>query len=727
VAIDQTLAQAFKLHQAGRLAEAETLYRQVLAEEPQHPEALHLLGLVAHKTGRIDLAADLIRRSISLTPQIADFHVNLGIVLASQRRFDEATLEYRQALALKPESAEANYNLGIALSEMGRTGEALAAFQSAVALKPGLADAHHRIALILLDAGKPDEATLACRRAVLANPNLAEAYNTLGNALHKLGQSDNALDAYARGLKIRPDLAELHQNIGLVLANADRKIEAEVSFRRALELKPDYAKALNGLALILMEKDQLDEAEVLLQRAAGIDPANVDILNNLGRVFKSTWRGAEDLQIRRQISALKPDDPAAHSAMIYTMAWNPQFNPTTMFEESRRWDQRHAKPFRNLKRPRENNPDPERRLRIGYVSGDFWLHSVSYFFRPLLHHHDRREFEIICFSDVARPDAVTDLIRTDAHVWHEIHGQSDESVAELIRTNRIDILVDLSGHSVQNRLMVFARQVAPVQISYLGYPAGTGLSVIDYRMTDIYSDPPGKTEKLHTEELLRLPTTNWCYMPIAGAPEVGRSPAATGKSICFGSFNHLAKVTPWMIGVWSKILQAVPDSRLLLKSPGLGTASVRRKISELFASHGVDSARIDFAGREPNIYSHLEMYHRVDIALDTFPYHGTTTTCESLWMGVPVVTLAGEVHISRVGVSLLTNVGLPELIARNEDEYVSIAATLAADMSRLMELRRDLRDQMKISPLMDAPRFARNVESAYRDVWRRWCAPAQMR
>ncbi len=349
---------------------------------------------------------------------------------------------------------------------------------------------------------------------------------------------------------------------------------------------------------------------------------------------------------------------------------------------------------------------------------------MSYFFRPLLHHHDRREFEVICFSDVERPDAVTKLIRADADGWHDIHGQSDEAVAELVRMRDIDTLVDLCGHSAQNRLMVFARRVAPVQISYLGYPASTGLSAMDYRMTDLHCDPPGKTDRLHTEELLRLPTTNWCYEPIEGTPAVGPSPAADGKPICFGSFNHIAKVTRRMIGVWSRVLRAVPGSRLLLKSAGLGTAGVRRRIGECFASQGIDPARLDFVGREPSIFSHLGMYGRVDIALDTFPYNGTTTTCEAVWMGVPVVTLAGDVHMSRVGVSLLSNVGLPDLIARDEDEYVSIAADLAGDIAKLAGIRATLRQQLKDSPLMDAPRFARNVESAYRDVWRRWCERA---
>jgi predicted O-linked N-acetylglucosamine transferase (SPINDLY family) len=339
-----------------------------------------------------------------------------------------------------------------------------------------------------------------------------------------------------------------------------------------------------------------------------------------------------------------------------------------------------------------------------------------------LKHHDHNQFEILCFSDIARPDAMTAQLRAGADAWHDIHGQSDENVTKLIHENKIDILIDLAGHSAHNRLLVFARRPAPVQINYLGYPASTGLSAMDYRLTDMHSDPPGKTEHLHTEEMLRLPTTNWCYSPMDGAPAVGPSPAAAGKPICFGSFNHLEKITPRTVALWSRILREVPSSRLFLKSSGFGTPSVRRQVAERFASHGIVPDRLDFIGREPNILSHFALYDRMDISLDTFPYHGTTTTCDAIWMGVPVVTLAGNVHLSRVGASLLSSVGLPDLIARDEDQYVAIATQLARDIPRLADLRGSLREQMKASPLMDAPRFARNVESAYRDVWRRWCA-----
>ncbi|HEX4055052.1 MAG TPA: tetratricopeptide repeat protein [Tepidisphaeraceae bacterium] len=621
--VDQILDGALQLHQSGRLAEAEAGYRQILARQQNHPDALYRLGLIAHQTGRSSLAAELIRK------------------------------------------------------------------------------------------------------AVAAKPSFAEAYNALGNALSTMGRAQEAMDAYLRSIKIRPGYPEAHYNAGIVQMNLNLKEQAEASFRRALELKPDYLKAVNNLGLVLMDMGRLDEAVDAFNEALAIKPDDAGVLNNLAIALKSMGRCAENLKIRRRLSEANPDDPVARSSMIFAMNWDPAYDAEAILRESRKWDQCHAQPLQRLIQPLSNDRDPGRRLRVGYVAAEFWTHSVSFFFVPLLRNHDRGNFEIFCFSNVERADKITALIRGAVDGWHEIWRQSDDRVADLIRERRIDILVDLSGHSVHNRLSVFARRVAPVQINYLGYPSTTGLSMMDYRLTDSHSDPPGKTEHLHTERLLRLAGTNWCFSPLQETPLVGPSPAAAGNPVCFGSFNHLAKITPGIIDLWAGVLQAAPASRLLLKSAGFAAPSVRRQITQRLADHGVDSGRIELLGRQPSIAAHLELYGRMDIALDTFPYHGTTTTCEALWMGVPVVTLAGEVHLSRVGVSLLNNVGLPELVARDADEYVSIAAGLARDVPRLQELRRTLRSRMLASPLMDGRQFARNVESAYRQAWQRWCVTGE--
>lgn len=347
---------------------------------------------------------------------------------------------------------------------------------------------------------------------------------------------------------------------------------------------------------------------------------------------------------------------------------------------------------------------------------------MSRFLLPLFRQHDHADYEIICYCDVLKCDGMTDSLRACADGWENIVGWGDERVANKVREDEIDILVDLSGHTTGNRLLVFARKPAPVQISYLGYPGTTGLSAMDYRLTDFLSDPPGTTESLHTEKLWRLPVCNWCYGEPDGAPPVQPLPAGVGGPICFGTFNNFAKASPAILELWAAILNAIPCSRLMIKSGALAEQSVRRRINQWFGWRGIQPERLELRGHEPDISSHLEAYNQMDISLDTFPYHGTTTTCEALWMGVPVVTLAGRTHVSRVGVSLLTTIGLPELIAQSIEEYVTIAAGLAKDLPRLTELRRTLRARMQASPLMDAPRFARNIEAAYRQMWRKSCA-----
>jgi predicted O-linked N-acetylglucosamine transferase (SPINDLY family) len=350
---------------------------------------------------------------------------------------------------------------------------------------------------------------------------------------------------------------------------------------------------------------------------------------------------------------------------------------------------------------------------------------VSWFLLPLFRHHDHGAFEIICYSDVSRCDGMSDRLRACADGWQNIVGCADDRLADKVRQDKIDILLDLSGHTAENRLLVFARRPAPVQVSYLGYPASTGLSEMDYRLSDFLADPPGQTELLHSEKLWRLPVCNWCYGQPDDAPPVRPLPAEAGGPICFGTFNNFAKASPAVMDLWAAILNATPSSRLMIKSPGLAHETLQRRIHQCFASRGVEAERLNLRGHQRDFISHLDAYNQMDIALDTFPYHGTTTTCEALWMGVPVVTLAGPAHVSRVGVSLLSNVGLPELIAQKPQQYVQIATDLARDLPRLAELRRNLRERMRVSPLMDAGRFARDVEAAYRQMWRNWCATAQ--
>jgi predicted O-linked N-acetylglucosamine transferase (SPINDLY family) len=342
----------------------------------------------------------------------------------------------------------------------------------------------------------------------------------------------------------------------------------------------------------------------------------------------------------------------------------------------------------------------------------------------LLERHDHRQFEVFCYSNWPRADAITARFRSSADHWKEISRLNDQQAAKLIRADAIDILVDLSGHTGLNRLLVFAQKPAPVQVSYLGYPGTTGLGTIDYRLTDDLADPVGLTDQFHTEALHRLPHTNWCFAESGDSPPVEPQPATRQGHLTFGSFNNLAKVTGAMLQVWASILRQVSGSRLLLKAAAFGSAGAQERVRQSFAAQGIDVSRLSLYGPQPDHSAHLALYGQMDIALDTFPYHGTTTTCDALWMGVPVITLAGQTHVSRVGLSLLSNIGLPELVAFTPDQYVQIAVELAKDPNRMDALRRGMRARMLASPLMDAAAFARDMEAAYRQMWRNWCETA---
>jgi predicted O-linked N-acetylglucosamine transferase (SPINDLY family) len=685
-----TIQQAFELalrhHQAGQLQQAEYIYRQVLAQQPGHVDALHLLGVVSHQNGRNDIAVDLIRQAIAAAPDFPEAYSNLGVALKALGRLDDAIAAHRQALALKPFYIEAHYNLGVALKDKGQLNDAIASFRQAIDLK---SDYH-------------------------------EAYNDLGSALYAIGQFDEAIAAYRMAVALNPKYSEALNNLGVVYSDKGQVDAAIASFRHAIAISPGFAEAYSNLGTALQSKGQIDDVIAAFRQAITLKPDHPEAYNNLGNALHSTGQLDAAVAAFRQALTLKPDYPEAHSNLVFTLHFHPAYDVQTVAEEHRRWNLRHAAALKRLTQPHGNDRSPERRLRIGYVSADLREHPVGRFLLPLLAHHDQAQVEIYVYAQVLVPDALTPRLRAHAAVWRSLVGLSDEKAADLIRQDQIDILVDLAGHTAHNRLLVFARKPAPVQVTCLGYPNSTGLSAMDYRLTDAYADPPGHTESQHTERLIRLAPCAWCYQPGA-APALAEGPAGP---ITFGCFNNLAKVTEPMLKVWGRILRAVPQSRLLLKAFGLGSASTRERVLGLFGQEGIAPERLEMRGYEPGYDGHLALYGRMDIALDTFPYHGTSTTCEALWMGVPVVSLAGSSHVSRVGVSLLSNSGLAELVAGTEDDYVRIAVDLAGDRPRLSHLRATLRQRMAHSPLMDAPRYARNVEAAYRDMWRQWCAPA---
>ncbi len=616
VTIEEAMRTALVHHKAGRLHEAELLYRQVLTRQPDHAGGLHYLGLVALQTRRFEAAVGLISRSLRIDPPDPVACFNLGEALFNLRCLPESISAYERAVALRPDYAKAHESLGHARLMTAQYQPAIASYERAIALQP----------------------------------DLFAAWNNACAAWKHLGELDRALAAGQRAVALQPDSHEAHNN----LANA------------------------------LKETGQLEQAIGHFERA----------------------------------TALAPDNPVIHSNLILTLHYHPHTTALMIEAEHQRWNARHADGLRSSRRPHANDPDPARRLKVGYVSPDFRTHAISAFFLPLLEAHDWAKVKVHCFASVSRPDAVTKRIQQRAGVWHDVHGLSDAAVAERIRAAEIDILVDLSMHTAHNRLPVFARRPAPVQVAWLAYAGTSGLKEMDYRLTDAWMEPPDRDAERSAEERVRLPDSWCCYHPLDQKRPVGGLPALRpGAGVTFGSLNNFSKVSDEVLGCWAGVLRAVPGSRLLLNCP-LGER--RQHVLALLGRGDIEAGRVEFVARmSRDEYFHA--YQQIDLALDPFPFSGMTTTCDALWMGVPVLTRYGEQPASRASLSLLTCVGLPELAVPSEELLVKAAVNLADDLPRLAQLRSGLRARMKASPLMDAPCFARNVEAAYRVIWRRWC------
>jgi predicted O-linked N-acetylglucosamine transferase (SPINDLY family) len=748
---EQALQTALEHHQAGRRAEAEALYRAVLAQRPDHPDALHLLGVLAWQANQTDAAIALIGQAIAASPGIAQYHANLGEAYRQSGRWTDSVASLRQAIALRPDDAEIHNKLGAALEGAGQPDEAIAAYRRAIVLDRGHAWAHNNLGNALCTQGRLDEAITALEQAIACRPDFAEAYTNLGNALKQHQRLDEAMGAYRRAIALRPDLAEAHNNLGVVVAEFGRLDQAIAAYNQALALRPDYAEAHNNLGIALKESGRLeaaltafgqavglrpgmaeahanlgnalkdagdlDQAIASLQRAIALAPGGAQAHNNLGNAFKEQGRLDEALACFRQAVALKPDFAAAGSNLLFTLHCHPDHDAAALLAESRRWARQFAAPLAAQVLPHPNDRTPDRRLRIGFLSPDLSDHPVGRLLVPLFSARDRRTSEFVVYSDVRRPDATTEKLRSLADVWNDTLGFSDARLAELVRHDAIDILVDTTLHTAHNRLLVFARKPAPVQVTMLGLPSTTGLETIDARLTDAHLDPPGLTDGDYSERSIRLPHCFWCYEPPEQAGRVRALPAIAERVVTFGCLNQLAKVSRPALRLWVEILRSLPGSRLVMHSrPG----SHLETIVALFEEAGVARDRLGFIAPVP-LNDYYQLYHRLDLCLDPFPFSGGVTTMDGLWMGVPAVTLAGRTAVGRGGASLLANVGLPELVARTPEEYRAIAVRWASDRPALAALREGLRDRMMASALMDRSRYAKEVEAAFRRLWMDWC------
>jgi protein O-GlcNAc transferase len=761
---DLLLRLGFVVHRSGRPLEALTWMARAAAARPEAAKPLGILGTALAKLGRHGAAAAAFLRCAILAPAEADPYLALGNAFQDLGEGDKAAGAYHRLVRLAPALAEGCFQLGNAAFTQQRNQEAAAAYRHAVSLEPHLSKAYANLGTSLYRLDRIGDSIAAGRRAALLSPNDPKASTALGDTLLAQGQFESAIRSYHATIVLDPACAEAHYCLGAALHQRERQHAAYqmtfapmLSYRRALSLAPDHWKALNTLGVWFADRRQGTEAARCYRYSLAHAPSHADAYCNLGNALRTTdcpdkaidsYRRALVLdkrqakahnnlgtalheqgdlsgaiEILRQAIALDPDYAEAHSNLLMILHYAQGISNRDLQNEARRYARQFDREDTQAIFP--NGPQPERRLRIGYVSADFGNHPVGYFLLDVLSAHDPAAVEVFGYCNRAVVDAMTARLRSAAHHWRDIVNLPDAQVETQIRRDSIDILVDLSGHTAKNRLPLFALRPAPIQVSWLGYFGTTGLGAMDYILADRFVLP--EDDKRYFSEAVRyLPNSYLCFSTPDLDLRVSPLPAALSGSVTFGCFNNWAKVTPDTIAVWSAILARVAGSRLLLKTRALGDARIRQSVSEAFAAHGIATERLVMEGAAPRAEL-LAAYNRVDIALDPFPFGGGTTTVESLWMGVPVVTLRGDRWVGRVSESILSTTGVRELVAASPTDYADIAIALAGDHPRLARLRTTLRKQFETSPLHDAATFTRQLEHAYRQMWRSWCTRQQKR
>ena len=701
-------------------AEAERIGRQIIGLNAADKRGWLLLGAVLRDVQQVAEAEACFRKVIALDPSNADGCANLGLCCDDLGRTDEGIAWQEKALAIMPQHVGALLNLGTLTLKAKKYLQAEAAFLRADGLGRtsasirGLAGSYKKL-------DKADQAIALYRAWLKTHPSDVDVLTELGLALLESFRWVESKDVLEQARSVAPGSVPILANLGTVYRTMFKYAAALEAWEAARALQPDMPELLVNLGSLYRDLGRTRDAEDILRRAIALRPDYANAHNNLGNVFRDEGRTVQARQSFLDCIGFDPEHWCAWSNMLFTSQNIGTLSPETLATDARHFGQALHTAGLAGQRSLPNDPNPERVLRIGYLSPDFLTHSVSYFLSPILAQHDRSQVHVTCFANQSAIDPMTKRLQALADDWHFVEDLTDDKLEALIRKQEIDVLVDLAGHTAKNRLPMFARQVAPVQVTWIGYPDTTGVAEMNYRLTDAWADPVGQTDGWHTEQLWRLPQGFLCYSPIADAPDVAPPPCQQGAPLTFGSFNSLSKVDPALIVLWSRVLHAVPGARLMLKSLALDATGCREIYLQAFEAQGIDRSRLQLIGKIASSQGHLAKYGEVDIALDTFPYHGTTTTCEALWMGVPVITLAGVRHVSRVGVSLLQQVGLAELIAEDEDSYIALAVRLAADPQRLARYRQALRAQMAASPLCDAVGKTAALEAAFRQMWRSWC------
>ena len=776
----------FALSEQQRYSDARPLLERAIQLDPRQEDALYTLATVDRHEGRLDTAIEHLRAGLAVKPDFTPCRLDLCQLLFERGERDAAKAVVDAGLTIEPDSADLHFCRGNLQMAAGIGDQAAASFEKTIAIAPSHDAAWRQLGDLRLAQGHLDGALRAyrsirvsvaaddasrllklgmafhrrgsipaavqCYEAALAlQSTLAEAHGCLGAALQAQGQSDAAIRRYEEAIRLKPDYASAHDSLGTTLQEAGQIDRAIVHYRLAISLMPHFAMAHRNLGTALQARDEFDLAMSCYERALALDPGDAAVHVNLGTLFRLRGdldaaqasyhralaslpdnevahsnlgsllqdRGEHDAAIAclRQALAHKPGHADAQNSLLFVLNYHPDKSASEIFSAYTEYGAHVGLPLRDTWRPHANVADTARRLRVGYVSGDFRVHAVSHFLEPLLANHDKRLFEVFAYAEQLASDATTARYRRYADHWITTVGMSDDALAERARADGIDILVDLAGHTSKNRLRAFARKPTPVSVSWLGFGYTTGLSTIDYLLTDAACAPEG-SEALFSEQPWRLATPALAYRPGEGMGAVNALPALERGFVTFGTLTRAVRINHHTVRVWSRILQQVPQSQLVIDSSSFREPSMRESLLAKFAAHGIDAERLRIGFHTPP----WDVLRGIDIGLDCFPHNSGTTLFETLYMGLPYVTLAGRPSVGRLGSSILIGVGHPEWIAHSEDEYVDKCVALASDLAALAALRAGLRDQMRASALMDEVGFARKVEAAYREMFARWVA-----
>ena len=692
------------------LEPAEQQVRRALEMAPDSPEGLVLLGRVLAEKDEKSASLEAFQDALRIGKDYAEGFSHYAMALQKFGRGKDAISQVRKACALEPNSVEFQTNLAILLEQNARYVDALAAYGKAARMNPNVGFVWFRQGKLLNGLKRYAESIPALEKAISLPGQLGDYYYEYGLALHMTKRFQEALVHYEKALSMGYETAALHCNRGVIYKDLRKGGDSIMAFHKAVTMDPSNVSYLNNLGAAALELGLNSEALECFEQAVEKNPKLPTARNNIGNLLKDRARGMDALPQYRKSMELNPDDRDAPSNYLLCHMYIPDMDPKLVFEEHKKWGISTTKKFPPAFKfkPREAGA----KIRVGFLSADLCHHPVAYFMEPIFRGYDRERFEFVAYGDQRKSDEFSARFAKQVDLWRETSSYDERALAKLIHEDRVDILFELAGHTAYNRLGVFALKPAPLQVSYLGYPGSTGLPTMDFRITDAFADPRGTTDHLHTEKLIRVPECAWCFEPDAAAPEVSPLPALKNGFVTFGCFNNMAKLNPALFETWAEILLRVPGSHLRLKARTLTDDGVRKELMAYFTDRGIEENRLDFFGHTRKIIEHLSHYHSVDIALDSFPYHGTTTTCEAMWMGCPVVTRAGKTHVSRVGVSLLSAVGLQEFITDTREDYIEKAVALAGQTERLEELRTGMRERLRESVLMDEKRFVQGFEKA---------------